>query len=330
MEKTEKKNSLAKLKGMHELSLIIIILVFGVILSIASPLFMTWTNIRTVLSGMSTDGLMTIGMAVVLISGGLDLSVGSVMCLSMVLGAQVLLAGGNPFMACLVILVFVAAFGWLQGMMITKLNLTHFIVTLCTMGMARGLVLGLTGGRSLSLLARLEDYPWFKIVGQGLVFDFLPMQLIIFLIVAVAMDFLTRKSSPMRLVFYTGSNEKAARYSGIRVDRVKIAACMFCSICAGLAGIIYMVKFSGCPVTAGTGAEMTAISSCVIGGCSMNGGKGTIFGAVLGLTLMSMVTNAMNLLSVPSTWQQFITYSILLVAVVFDVISQMRSKKKAA
>lgn len=330
MEKAKKKNVLASVKGMHELSLIVIILIFGVILSIASPLFLTWTNLRTVLSGMSTDGIMTIGMAVVLISGGLDLSVGSVMCLAMVVGARALMAGLNPVLVVLISIAFAAAIGWAQGMVITKLNLTHFIVTLCTMGMARGLVLGLTGGRPISLISRLEEVPWFKIIGQGNVAGFIPMQLIIFLVIAIVMDFMTRKSSPMRLVFYTGSNEKAAKYSGIRTDRVKIASMIFCSICAGLAGVIYMVKFSGVPMTAGQGAEMTAISSCVIGGCSMNGGKGTIFGAVLGLTLMSMVTNAMNLLSVPSTWQQFITYTILLVAVVFDVVSQMRAKKKAA
>lgn len=326
----KKTGVLATLKGMHELSLILIILVFGVFLTFASPIFLTWTNLKTVLSGMSTDGIMTIGMAVILISGGLDLSIGSVMCLSMVIGARVLLTGANPILAVLVTVAFAAAIGWAQGMVITKLNLTHFIVTLCTMGMARGMVLGLTGGRPISLIARLEEVPWFKVVGQGSIGGVVPMQLLIFLALAVFMDFMTRKSAPMRRVFYTGSNEKAARYSGIRVDRVKIAACIFCSACAGLASVIYMVKFSGVPVSAGTGAEMTAISSCVIGGCSMNGGKGTIFGALLGLMLMSLVTNAMNLLSVPTTWQNFITYSILLLAVVIDVIQQNRAKKKAS
>lgn len=325
-----KGGALRRIAGMREMNLLLIILAFGVVLACTSEFFFTWTNIKTVLSGMSTDGIMVIGMTVILISSGIDLSVGSVMCFAMVVGAKLFAGGWNPWLAALAALAVSTAIGWLMGMLVTKVKLTHFIVTLCFMGIARGLVLAITSGTPISLIAKLEEFPQFKIMGQGSVFGVLPMQVIIFLALAIFADFMVRKSAAMRLVFYTGSNEKAAAYSGILTDRVKVAACMFCSLCAGLAGVIYMVKFSGVPVSAGTGAEMTAISSAVIGGCSMNGGRGTILGAVLGLVLMSMVTNAMNLYSVPSTWQELIRYSILLLAVILDNIQQNAQLKKAS
>ncbi len=329
-ERGNLRETLKKIASMREMTLILIITAFCIFLSLTSPFFATWINIKVLLSGLSTDALLVIGMTIILISGGIDLSIGSVMCLAMAICAKLFLAGWNPWVAAVAAIGGAVTVGWVIGMLVTKIKLTHFIVTLCFMGIARGIVLTISSGTPISLVAQLASAPAFKMIGQGNVFGFLPMQVIIFIVLAIVADFMVRKSAAMRLVFYTGSNEKAAQYSGILVDRVKIAACMLCSAFAGIAGVIYMVKFSGVPMSAGVGTEMIAISSCVIGGCSMNGGKGTVFGAVLGLTLMSLVTNAMNLFAVTPTWQDLIRYCILLCAVVLDYLQQNSLKKKVS
>jgi len=324
------KGIFKKIMGMREMNLILIIIAFGVFLTTTTPYFATWLNIKVLLSGLSTDALLVIAMTIVLISGGIDLSIGSVMCLTMAVSATMFRGGMNPWLASIVGIIAAIIVGWVQGMLITKIKLSHFIVTLCFMGIARGLVLTISNGTPISLVAPLAATPVFKTIGQGNIFGFIPMQVIIFLILAVISDFMTRKSAPMRQVFYTGSNEKAAAYSGIMVDRVKIAAMMISGLFAGIAGVIYMVKFSGVPMSAGSGAEMTAISSAVIGGCSMNGGRGTIFGAILGLVLMSMVTNAMNLFAVSPTLQDLIRYLILLLAVILDNLQQNALVKRTS
>lgn len=327
----EKKTSwFKKMMALREMNLILIILVFGIFLAFTTDTFATWLNIKVLLSGLSTDALLVIAMTIVLISGGIDLSIGSLMCLTMAVSATLFKGGMNPWLASVIGIVASVAVNWVQGMLITKIKLSHFIVTLCFMGIARGMVLYIAGGTPISLVAKLATTKVFKMIGQGNVFGFIPMMVIIFLVLAVVSDFMTRKSAAMRQVFYTGSNEKAAEYSGIKVDRVKIAAMMLSGMFAGLAGVIYMVKFNGVPMSAGEGAEMTAISSAVIGGCSMNGGRGTVFGAVLGLILMSMVTNAMNLFAVSPTLQDLIRYFILLLAVVLDNLQQNAQLKKAS
>ncbi|MBQ4504887.1 MAG: ABC transporter permease, partial [Firmicutes bacterium] len=143
-------------------------------------------------------------------------------------------------------------------------------------------------------------------------------------------DFMLRKSAVCRQIFYTGSNEKAAAYSGIKTDRVKIAVMMISGFLCGIGGVIYMVRFSGVPVSAGEGFEMTAIASCVIGGVSMNGGRGTVLGAVLGLTFMTLITNAMNLFLVSPTVQELIRYLIVLAAVILDNAQANARAKKLA
>ncbi len=331
LEKNQQNgNPLKKLFQMREMTLLLIVALFILVMCFASEFFPKWANIKVLLSALSIDGIIVIGMAIILISGGIDLSVGSVMCLSMTVCAMLFLNGLNPWIAAIVALLVCALIGAVIGFLVTKLKLTHFIVTLCFMGIARGIVFALTTGTPISLVTVLKDHEAFRFLGQGQIGEILPMTVLIFLIVAILADFFVRKSSIMRLVFYTGSNEKAAAYSGINVDKVKIMTCVACSLFAGFAGIIYVNKFSGVPVSAGTGAEMTAIASAVIGGVSMSGGRGTVLGAVLGLTLMTLVQNSMTLFTVPAFWQDLIRYLIVLAAVVVDAIQQNMSRRKVA
>ncbi|MDR0651943.1 MAG: ABC transporter permease [Synergistaceae bacterium] len=319
-----------KILEMRELNLMLILLVIIIGLSLTNEYFATWANLRVVIGSFSLDGIAVIGMTVILISGGIDLSVGSVMCLSMTICALLIRASVNPWLSALLALLGCTVVGLVMGLLITKVHLSHFIVTLCFLGIARGIVYALTTGTPISLVGALKDLPAFRFIGQGQVSGIIPMTVIIFLVLAVASEIFVRKSSLMRLVFYTGSNEKAAAFSGINVDRVKLATCVACSLFAGIEGIVYVNKFSGVPVSAGTGLEMTAIASAVIGGVSMNGGRGSVLGAILGLALMALVQNALTLFSAPPFWQDLIRYLIVLGAVLLDALQKNRAIRRMA
>ena len=322
---TEKRKfSLKKLPvlQLREINLLLIIVAIIIVLSFTSPYFAKWANIKVVLGSLSIDGIVVIGMTIILISGGIDLSVGSMMCLSMTIIAKLFLKGMNPWMAAVLAVIACACIGAFIGFLVTRVRLSHFIVTLCFMGICRGIVHTMTTGTPTSLVRALTEAPKFRYLGQGQIGGVLPMTVLLFVIIAIIAEIFVRNSLLMRLVFYTGSNEKAAAYSGINVKRVKVFTCMACSVFAALAGMIYVNKFSGVPITAGMGLEMTAIASAVIGGVSMNGGKGSILGAILGLSLMALVQNGMTLFNVPAFWQDLIRYIIVLVAVVIDAIRQ--------
>jgi ribose transport system permease protein len=315
-------NNIAAIFRLREINLLVILAALIIGLSFGSPYFARWANIKVVLGSLSIDGIIVMGMTIILISGGIDLSVGAVMCLSMTIIAKLFIAGLNPWVAALIAVIICGGIGIIIGILVTYARLSHFIVSLCFMGIARGVVYTVTTGTPISLVKVLGDAPKFRFLGQGQIGGFLPMTVVIFVIIAVCVDIIVRRSLIMREVFYTGSNEKAATYSGINTKRVKVLTCAACSIFAGLAGVIYVNKFSGVPVSAGMGLEMTAIASAVIGGVSMNGGKGSILGAILGLALMALVQDALTLFNVPAFWQDLIRYVIVLFAVVIDAMRQ--------
>lgn len=319
---------LETLSDVREMSLIIIIILVSILLAFTNDYFATWANAKTLLGSISINGILTIGMIIVMISGGLDLSIGSVMCLSMAFAATAIRAGMNPWISALIGILGAIACGLVMGLIITKMNLSHFIVTLCFMGIARGVVYAMTSGVNISLVSNMKEMPVIAYLGSGYIGGFLPMTFLVFIVLAVITELYARKSANMRRVYYTGSNEQAAEYSGIKTKRVKIAACMACSTMAGIAGIIYMSKYSGVATSAGIGLEMTALSAAVIGGVSMNGGKGTIAGGLLGLLFIVLIQDAMNLFSVQAFWQDLIRYLIVLLAVILDVLQERARKRK--
>lgn len=313
---------------LREINLLVIILVLIVGLSFTSPYFAKWANIKVVLGSLSIDGIVVIGMTIILISGGIDLSVGAVLCLSMTIIGKLFLNGMNPWIAAVCSLFICAGIGALMGFLVTKLKLSNLIVSLCFMGICRGIVYTLTTGTPVSLVRVLANAPKFRFIGQGQIAGIIPMTVIIFIIIVIISEIFVRKSILMRMVFYTGSNARAAAYSGINVNRVMIFTCMACSMFASIAGLIYVNKFSGVPLSAGIGMEMTAIASAVIGGVSIYGGKGSILGAILGLALMALVQNGMTLFSVPAFWQDLVRYLIVLGAVTFDAVRQLFTTRR--
>lgn len=312
-----------RLLRMRETGLILIILSLFVIMTFASPYFLTWANMRAMSMAFAVDGLLVIGMTILLISGGIDLSVGSVTALAMVIAGWLFLnAGMDPWMASLIAIACCAGIGMIMGFFVTRVGLHHFIVSLAVMVIARGICLLGTGGRPIGLFTLP---PEFKFIGQGTIGP-IPIVVIIFLVFVTTFDFLLRRTTMFRKVFYTGSNAKAAAYSGIKTKKVVFLTTTLCSTLCGIAGIIYMARFGSAQPTFGLGLELTVIAAAVIGGASLNGGSGSILGAILGVILLSLVSSSLALLDVSVYWQDIIRGSILLAAVTID---HYLNKKKA-
>jgi len=291
-------------------------------MSFVSPFFMTWPNIKAILLSFSTEGIVVVGMTIILIVGGFDLSVGSVMCLAMVIGGKLFLSGVDPWLASLIGIAICGLIGFIMGIIVTKVGLNFFITTLAFMGIARGLCFVITQGTPLSLFALPKA---FKFIGQGSIYG-IPFTIFLFGIIVVISDYLMRNSTLMRKVYYTGSNQKAAVFSGIKTHRVTIGTTILCSTLAGIAGIIYMSRFGASIPGFGIGLELTAISAAVIGGASITGGVGTVLGAVLGVALLQTITGSMVLMDVSPYWQDLIRGGILLGAVSLDHIRHTRGK----
>lgn len=304
----------AQLASMREAGLIVIILALCIAMSFASPHFLTWGNFRAMLMSFSIEGIVVVGMTILLIVGGIDLSVGSVVCFSMVVSGALFLAGLDPWTASLIGIGVSALIGAAMGFFVTVIGLNHFITSLAAMVIVRGMCLVVTKGTPLSLFTLP---PAFKAIGQGS-FNNIPYVILIFIVVVAIFDFLLRRATAFRKVFYTGSNEKAAQFSGIRTNQVKFWVTVLCSTLAGLAGVIYMARFGAATPTFGAGMELNIIAAAVIGGASLNGGSGTIFGAILGMALLSVVTSSLILLDVSVYWQDMIKGCILLAAVSID------------
>jgi ribose transport system permease protein len=309
-----RRSNFARIASMREAGLIVIILALCIAMSFASPHFLTWGNFRAMLMSFSIEGVVVVGMTILLIVGGIDLSVGSVVCFSMVVSGALFLAGLDPWTASLIGIGVSALIGAAMGFFVTVVGLNHFITSLAAMVIVRGMCLVITKGTPLSLFTLP---PAFKAIGQGS-FQNIPYVIIIFVVVVAIFDFLLRRATAFRKVFYTGSNEKAAQFSGIKTMQVKFWVTVLCSTLAGLAGVIYMSRFGAATPTFGAGMELNIIAAAVIGGASLNGGSGTIFGAILGMALLSVVTSSLILLDISVYWQDMIKGCILLAAVSVD------------
>jgi len=311
---------LARIMRVREAALVGFILVVSLVLTLLTPTFLTTQNMRVILTGLALDAVIAVGMTMVLVSGGVDLSVGSVFACSGIVVAK-LFNLGLPAWAAVSGAILVALFwGFFSGFLITKVGISPLISTLGVMGMARGVVYVITSGR---VLAGLPD--GFQHIGQGTTLG-VPNVIWLAAIVVIAGDFLLRRSRVLRQVFYIGGNERAARLSGINVNRVKLGVYILIALLCGIAGIMETSRFASAISPMGTGKELTAISACVIGGASMAGGEGTVLGGFLGLFLLGLIRDGLILNDVSVYWQQLIQAAILVLAVAFDVLTRRRRR----
>jgi ribose transport system permease protein len=314
-----------KLGSFREMSVLLSIVGFSIIMSFLSPYFFTFSNLRTTMISLSADGIIAIGLTMVLISGGVDLSVGSVLCLAAVIvGASWEAQVMNIWVSVVVALLVSGLCGLINGLFIGKLKINPLITTLAMMGMARGAAFVITQGSPRGLSGVPAE---FSALGKLDLFGLLPVMVLIFLVLVVVFDILLRKSAPFRKVFYTGSNEKSAVLSGIDTSRVKIWTYTLGGFLAGISGILTVARFGVATPSAGTGTELTVISAAVIGGASLSGGVGTVFGTVLGIILLSIINTSLVLLRVSVYWQGLISGFILILAVTIDQLSQQKSNR---
>lgn len=309
-----------KLASMREAGLLLIIALLAIGMSFASPHFLTWENIRAMLLSFSIEGIVVVGMTLLVIVGGIDLSVGSVVCMAMVITGKLFLIGVDPWTASLAAIGASAVVGALIGLCVTRIGLSHFIASLAFMVIVRGLSLAITQGTPQSLFSLPAQ---FKFIGQGVIGG-IPAVILIFATIVLISDFALRRAALLRKVFYTGSNEKAALYSGIRTGHVKFWVTVLCSALAGVAGVVYTARFGAATPTFGLGMELNVIAAVVIGGASLKGGSGTVLGAVLGLALLSVVTSSLILLDVSPYWQDVVKGLILLAAVTVDHLMNVK------
>lgn len=303
----------------REFSLILVLLVSAGIMSLISPIFLTWPNLEAILMALSVEATISVGMAILLISGGLDLSVGSILAFTGVVTGLALTALKLPvFFAVMLGLSAALGVGLLNGLLVAKMKINPFITTLGTQITIRGLLLVLAAGKAVLNLPK--D---FTVIGQGRLFG-VQYPIYILIVLVIIGDLLMRNSRFFRRSYYVGGNEKAARLSGINVDWVKVFNYCLVALLAGVAGVMLTARFGAASVTVGTGVELRVITATIIGGASLNGGEGTVLGAFLGALFMGVLANALNLLGVDVYWQNLVTGLILIIAVVVDVLNERR------
>jgi len=274
--------------------------------------FLNWSNLSQVIRALSFIAIMGVGQAVVIITGGIDLSVGSVLGLSGVVTAVLLNQNvGIPLAMFAGVLVGLVG-GFLNGLVITRAKLPPFIVTLGMMSIARGLAFAITGGETIRSLP-----PEFLLVGQGEILG-LPIPILAMALLAAGVGFLLRSTPWGRYAYAIGGNEEAALLSGVRVSRVKIAVYALCGLAAGISGVLFTSRFGVGQSTAGLGYELDVVAAAVIGGVSLTGGRGTILGVVIGSLLMGILRNGLVLLDVSAYWQQVAIGLVIILAVILD------------
>jgi ribose transport system permease protein len=307
-----------RLLRVREVLLIGVILLASLLMSALTPYFLTWGNIESMIIGMAPTAIIVVGMTIVLVSGGLDLSVGSTMALSGTLVGLLLLRGAPIWLSILAVLAAGALVGGINGVVITTLQVNPLIATLGMLTIARGIAMVITEGFTVTGLPQPFAY-----LGQGALLGVPPMLWVMTAIVAAG-DIAMRNMRSLRQVYYVGGNERAALLSGIKVDRVKIAAYILSATLSAAAGILLASRLMAGTPTAGVGLELTAIAAAVIGGASLLGGEGTVLGGFLGAVFMTIIGNAMIILGISIYWQGIVSGAILILVVSLDMLLRRR------
>jgi ribose transport system permease protein len=284
----------------------------------SSPYFLTLGNLRVLMQGLAEDALMVAGMTVLIVSGVFDLSIGAVLAFAGVTAAKLTLMGSPPAAAFVAALLSGAAFGLVNGALVTIGRVNALIATLGMAFVVRGLIYVLTEGFPISSMG--ASYAAF---GQGSLGG-IPNSIILMVVVLVVGDFLLRRTAAGRSVYYLGGNEEAARLSGFRVIRLRLALFMLMGLLAALAGVVVSSRLASAGPSFGNGSELRVIAAAVIGGASLQGGRGTIRGAFLGLLLMALITNTLILTSVSIYLQSLVTGLLLIVAMLLDSLQRRR------
>lgn len=308
--KFDLKETLIKYKSLVGLLALI------VVVSILSPSFLSTKNIFNILRQTSVNGIIAAGMTFVILTGGIDLSVGSILGISGAVCASILVSGQNVVIAVLAALVVGAVVGFLNGFIISKGKLQPFIATLATMTVLKGLTLVYTNGNPITLGSN-ELAMSFGKIGGGTILG-IPTPAMIMILVFMVCYYILHNTKMGRYTYALGSNEEATKLSGLNTDKIKIWVYTISGILASIAGIIITSRLYSAQPTAGSGYELDAIAAVVLGGTSLNGGKGKITGTIIGALIIGVLSNALNILDVSSYYQTMVKGAVILLAVLLD------------
>lgn len=310
-------NSDASQKILAFAGLIIIFVGF----SLASPNFFQFGNIVGILLATAVNGVLALGVTFVIITAGIDLSVGTVMTLSAVMTGVFITNLGLPIPVGILGGLLTGGFaGWINGTVIAKMKIPPFVSTLGMLYIAKGLALVISGLKPIYF----SDTPVFSRIAMGDILG-IPYAVLIFFGAAIIANIILTKTILGRYTFALGSNEEATRLSGVNVHKWKTAIYALAGLYSGLAGVLIAARLNSAQPALGAGYELDAIAAVVIGGTSLSGGEGTILGTVIGAFIISVLTNGLRILSVPQEWQIVVTGGILILAVYADILRRRQS-----
>lgn len=290
----------------------LLLLVTGI--SIISSDFRSGSNFLSLLRQSSINGLIAFGMTFVILTGAIDLSVGSVLALTTAFCAGMIRSGVSPGIAMILALVLGIFFGGISGILVAKGRLQPFIATLITMTVYRGFTLIYTNGRPISNLGNSFVLRFF---GKGYIFG-IPVPVWVLIVAFASFYFLLNKTTFGRRIYATGSNPKAANLAGVNIQKTQIAVYAISGFMASLAGLILLSRLGSAQPTLGVGYELDAIAAVALGGTSMSGGRGRVYGTLIGVLIIAVLNNGLNILGVSSYYQDVIKGLVILMAVLSD------------
>ena len=296
------------------LGLFLVILIFMAVMTFVSPVFLTIANFKNLFIQSTILAVLALGQTFVIMTRGIDLSIGGTMALTSAICIGLAVYSGLPTgLALLVCLAAAVAIGLVNGLAVTLLGITPLIVTLATLSITRGATFVYTNGANITPVP--ESVAAF---GRGALMG-APYSVILLAILGLVCHFILARTVFGRSVYATGGNEVAARLAGIPTHRVILTTYVICAVMAAIAGLILTARLESAGPRAGVGVELTVIAACVIGGASLFGGTGSVTGTLLGVVLISLVSNAINLLGVPPAWDDLVKGFVIFLAAVTDV-----------
>lgn len=308
-------------KVLRQFGLVFVALFIVVFMSFKSEVFLTSQNIINILRQISINGILAVGMTFVILTGGIDLSVGSVVAITGVIVGSLLQNGTNWFVASIAALAISIICGIINGWLISYIGFQPFIATLSTMTIGRGFAQVYSDGKPYMITD-----PSFKAIGQGYFMN-IPIPIILLVIFCIIGLIILQTTTFGRYVFAIGGNMSAAKLSGVRTQRVQLLVYVMSSVCAWMVGLILAARISSGQPTAGESYEMDAIAATAIGGTSMNGGIGSLTGTITGFVILGLLQNSMNLMNINSFWQQIVKGLLIIIAVFLDMRTKGKSNK---
>ena len=296
-----------------------------IVFSLIDPIYLSSNNIVDIVKQSTINGLLGIGITLAIITGGIDLSIGSTFAIVIVSVGKLLVSGVNPFLAFAVGIILGFSLGLVNGILVAKVKLQPFIATLGTMSIYRGVAYIITGGWPV-----LDIPENFRQALDGDIFGVIPSSVVLLFIVGIIIWIILKYTRFGNYIYALGSNEEATKLSGVNVDFNKMMAYAICGTGAALAGMVLLARLGTGEPTAGQGYELNAIAAAAVGGTSLTGGKGTMLGTILGTILLSALRVGLIVVGVDSFWQYIATGIIIVIAACFEIIQNKISAIKVS